>query len=151
MLNSEFTEITDHFPDQDAYMNPAQLAYFERKLQRLRQELLSMSVSAKNELKETGLGSPDLYDVATAQSEINVELEGLKRSRGHIRMIDRALAKISNGSYGYCEMTGERIGLKRLEIQPIATLSVEAQEMVERCERGMRFAKIHMSQAPGIF
>lgn len=151
MLNNEFTETTDHYPSQDDYMNPAQLAYFEGKLRRLRQELLSMSHSAKNELKETGLGAPDLNDVATAQSEITIELEGLKRNRGHIRMIDRALARISDGSYGYCEMTGEQIGLKRLEIQPIATLSVEAQEMVERCERGMRFAKIHINQAPGVF
>lgn len=140
MRNCENLKITDLFFSDDDYMNPSQLAYFEGKLRQLRQELLCVSLSAKNELKETGLGAPDPYDVASAQTEMNVELEGLKRNRGHIRMIDKALARIFDGSYGYCEMTGEKIGLKRLEIQPIATLCVEAQELVERSERGMRYA-----------
>lgn len=121
--------------ETDEYMNPAQLAYFESKLRNLLKGLINVSVSAKNELKETGLAVPDLYDVATAHAEIHIELEELRRHRSRIVMIEKALARIKAGSYGYCEMTGERIGLSRLEIQPFATLSVEAQEALERVER----------------
>ncbi|HBG19144.1 MAG TPA: RNA polymerase-binding protein DksA [Desulfobulbaceae bacterium] len=121
----------------DEYMNHAQLAYFEAKLRNLLRGLINVSASAKNELKETGLGVPDPYDVATAHAEIHIELEELRRHTSRIGMIEKALARIKDGSYGYCEMTGERIGLRRLEIQPFATLSVEAQETLERVERGM--------------
>ncbi len=142
MWNYQLSKIADYssFENED-YLNPNQLAYFERKLRQRRNELIGVSLSAKNDLKETCFGVPDLYDVASAQTEIHVELEGLKRNRGQIDMIDKALARINDGSYGYCEITGERIGLKRLEIQPTATLCVEAQEMVERTERGMRYAQ----------
>jgi DnaK suppressor protein len=102
-----------------------------------RHELIGVSLSAKNDLKETCFGVPDLYDVASAQAEIHVELEGMKRHRGQIIKIDKALARIDDGTYGYCQITGEQIGLKRLEIQPTATLCVEAQEMVERAEQGL--------------
>ena len=143
MRNNELAKITAFSSlESEEYLNPAQLAYFEKKLQLWRDELIGASRSAKNDLKETCFGVPDLYDVASAQAEINVELEGLKRNRGQIAMIDKALSRINDGSYGYCEMTGEKIGLKRLEIQPTATLSVEAQEMVERAERGLRYAQI---------
>ncbi len=118
------------------------MAFFERKLRQWRQELIGVSLSVKNDLKDTCFGVPDLYDVASAQTEIHVELEGLKRNRTQIVMIDKALARIKDGSYGYCEITGERIGLKRLEIQPTATLCVEAQEMVERAERSTRYAQL---------
>ena len=121
--------------EEDEYMNQAQLAYFESKLRNLLRSLIKVSASAKNELKETGLKVPDPYDVATAHVEIHIELEELRRHRSRITMIEKALARIQDGSYGYCEMTGERIGLSRLEIQPFATLSVEAQEALERVER----------------
>ena len=143
MRNNELAKITDFSSlENEEYLNPAQLAYFARKLRQWRHELIGVSLSVKNDLKETCFGVPDLYEVASAQTEINVELEGLKRHRGQIAMIDKALSRINDGTYGYCEMTGERIGLKRLEIHPTATLSVEAQEMVERAERGSRYAQL---------
>lgn len=128
--------------ENEEYLTATQLAYFEKMLHQWRHELVGVSLSAKNDLKETCFGVPDLYDVASAQTEIHVELEGMKRHRGQIMMIDKALARINDGTYGYCEITGEKIGLKRLEIQPTATLCVEAQEMVERAERGMRFSPV---------
>lgn len=128
--------------ENEGYLTAEQLAYFEKMLWQLRDELIGVSRSAKNDLKETCFGVPDLYDVASAQTEIHVELEGMKRHRGQILMIDKALARINDGTYGYCEMTGEKIGLKRLAIQPTATLCVEAQELLERTERGMRFSPI---------
>jgi DnaK suppressor protein len=143
MKNNELAQITDSSScENEEYLNPVQLAHFENKLRLWRHELIGVSLSAKNDLKETCFGVPDLYDVASAQTEIHVELEGMKRNRGQIILIDKALARINDGTYGYCEMTGEKIGLKRLEIQPTATLCVEAQEMVERAERGARYAQI---------
>ncbi len=143
MQNYEPAKTTDFSSiDNEEHLTPAQLAYFEKLLLQWRQELVGVSLSAKNDLKETCFGVPDLYDVASAQTEIHVELEGMKRNRGQIVLIDKALARINDGTYGYCEMTGERIGLKRLEIQPTATLSVEAQEMVERAERGSRYSQV---------
>lgn len=133
----------------EGYMNSDQLAYFEGKLRNLLQGLLNVSASAKNELKETGLGVPDPYDVATAHTEIHIELEELRRHRSRIVMIEKALARIKDGSYGYCEMTGEKIGLRRLEIQPFATLSVEAQEVLERMERGMGWRPIPAGRVQG--
>ncbi|MFH0780513.1 MAG: TraR/DksA C4-type zinc finger protein [Pseudomonadota bacterium] len=128
--------------ENEEQLTPTQLAFFERKLRQWRQELIGASLLVKNDLKDTCFGVPDLYDVASAQTEIHVELEGLKRNRLQITMIDKALARIKDGSYGYCELTGEKIGLKRLEIQPTATLCVEAQEMVERAERGSRYSQL---------
>lgn len=143
MQNNGRAMVSDYaFLENEEYLTADQLAYFEKMLRQLRQELIGVSLSAKNDLKENCFGVPDLYDVASAQTEIHVELEGMKRHRGQIMMIDKALARINEGTYGYCEMTGEKIGIKRLEIQPTATLCVEAQEMVERTERGMRFSRV---------
>jgi DnaK suppressor protein len=143
MRRTEMQQTVDYFPSEnEEYMNPNQLAYFEMKLRTWLKDLITVSVSGKNELKDNGLGVPDLCDVASAQRGIHIELEELKRQRGQISLIEKALGRIKNGSYGYCEVTGERIGLKRLEIQPIATLSVEAQEMLERAERGARYSQV---------
>ncbi len=143
MLQGEMVQLLNTYPSEnDDYMNPGQLAYFENKLRSLLITLLNVSISAKNELKETGLGVPDIYDVASAHTEIHLELGELKRQRERIVMIEKALSRIHDGTYGYCEVTGERIGLKRLEIQPCATLCVEAQEMLEREARGARMSQI---------
>lgn len=137
----------DYFPSEnEEYMNPDQLAYFEKKLRRWLMELVSVSASAKNELKENWFGMPDICDVAAAQREIHVDLEELKRNQRKIIQIEKALDSMNDGSYGYCEVTGEKIGLKRLEIHPIASLSVEAQEMLERAERGARYAQVQACQ-----
>ena len=125
----------------EGVLNAEQLASFAAELRRRRQELVGVAIMVKNDLKETPIGAPDIYDVASTQTEINIELEGLKRHRGQIAMIDRALARINDGTYGYCEMTGEPIGVKRLAIHPTATLCVEAQEMLERAQRSSRCAQ----------
>ncbi len=143
MQNYKPAKITEYSSiENEEYLTPSQLNHFEKILLQWRHELIGVSLSAKNDLKETCFGVPDIYDVASAQTEIHVELEGMKRHRGQIMMIDKALARIKDGTYGYCEMTGEKIGLKRLEIQPTATLCVEVQEMVERAERGTRYSQI---------
>ena len=142
MRRIEMQQAVNYFPsDNEEYMNPNQLAYFEMKLRTWLKALINVSASAKNELKDNGLGVPDICDVASAHREIHVELEELKRQRGQITLIEKALDRINDGSYGYCEVTGERIGLKRLEILPVATLSVEAQELLERAERGARYTQ----------
>lgn len=147
MLRSEMVQYLNTYPcESDDYMNPGQLAYFENKLRGLLIALLNVSISAKNELKETGLGVPDIYDVASAHTEIHLELGELKRQRERIVMIEKALSRIHDGTYGYCEVTGEKIGLKRLEIQPYATLCVEAQEMLEREVRGVKASQIPLGQ-----
>lgn len=137
---AEKLNLDDSFNDSEGYLSLEQLASFAEKLRQRRRELVGVSLMVKNDLKDTPIGAPDIYDVATNQSEINAELEGLKRHRGQIALIDRALSRINDGSYGYCEMTGEPIGIKRLTIHPTATLCVESQEMLERAERGARFA-----------
>lgn len=131
--------------ETEEYMNPDQLAYFEARLRNLLSSMIEVCSSAKNELKESAVQAPDPYDAATAHAEINIELEELRRRRSQIALIEKALVRIKAGSYGYCEITGERIGLRRLELQPFATLSVEAQETLERAERGVdchRFASM---------
>lgn len=143
MLHGEMVQVFNTYPcESDDYMNPGQLAYFQRKLRNLLIPLLNVSIAAKNELKETGLAVPDIYDVASAHTEIHLELGELKRQRERIVLIEKALARIHDGTYGYCEVTGEKIGLKRLEIQPCATLCVEAQEMLEREARGARTSRV---------
>jgi DnaK suppressor protein len=132
----------DSSNDNEGYLTTEQLASFAETLRQRRRELIGVSLMVKNDLRDTPIGAPDIYDVATNQSEINAELEGLKRHRGQIASIDRALSRINDGSYGYCEMSGEPIGIKRLTIHPTATLCVEAQEMLERVERGSRFAHV---------
>lgn len=147
MRQRKIEQLFNTYPSEsEEYMNPSQLAYFEDKLRSLLIVLLNVSISAKNELKETGLGVPDIYDVASAHTEIHLELGELKRQRERIVMIEKALSRIHNGTYGYCEVTGEKIGLKRLEIQPCATLCVEAQEMLERAARGARSSQIQVGQ-----
>ena len=119
-------------------MNPKQLEYFRRKLINWRGELLKESEETLESLQEGGLQEPDLADRASAEMERALELRTRDRARKLIAKIDAALQRIEDGSYGYCEETGEPITLKRLEARPIATLSVEAQERHERMERTHR-------------
>jgi DnaK suppressor protein len=125
--------------EKEAFMNPKQLEYFRRKLINWRGELLKESEETLESLQEGG-GSqePDLADRASAEMERALELRTRDRARKLIAKIDAAIQRIEDGSYGYCEETGEPITLKRLEARPIATLSVEAQERHERMERTHR-------------
>ena len=124
-----------HPSEKEEYMNPMQLEYFRQKLSREREDLLSKSQETLDSLKEGGLNAPDLNDRASNETEKALELRTRDRMRKLIKKIEQALARIDNGTYGYCEETGEPIGLARLEARPVTTLSIEAQERHERLEK----------------
>lgn len=119
-------------------MNPIMTEYFRRKLLRWRAELLQESTETLQSLQEGGLQEPDIADRASLETDRSLELRTRDRERKLIAKIDSALLRIEDGSYGYCEETGEPIGIRRLEARPIATLSLEAQERHERLERTHR-------------
>ena len=121
--------------EKEDYMNPMQLEYFRQKLVREREELLSKSQETLESLKEGGMNAPDLNDRASNETEKALELRTRDRMRKLIKKIEQALGRIDNGTYGYCEETGEPIGLARLEARPVTTLSIEAQERHERLEK----------------
>lgn len=129
----------DPSPDEE-YMNPRQLAYFRRKLLDWRDALLRESQQTIDHLRSDGASRyvGDEADRARDESEVALELRTRDRYRKLLPKIDAALRRIEDGSYGFCEETGEPIGLKRLEARPIATLSVEAQELREKSQRGYR-------------
>lgn len=126
----------DYSPSEDEpYMNPRQLEYFRRKLLLWREQLLKESDETRNQLKEESIKEIDVIDQGALELSMTLKLKTRDRSRKLIYKIDDALKRINNGTYGYCEETGEEIGLRRLEARPIATLSIEAQEWHERMER----------------
>ncbi|MFZ4806893.1 MAG: RNA polymerase-binding protein DksA [Hyphomicrobiaceae bacterium] len=119
-------------------MSERQRAYFRRKLLQWKEEILRQTRETLQGLHEETLQHADLADRATSETDRALELRARDRQRKLISKIDAALARIEDGSYGYCEETGEPIGLKRLDARPIATLSLEAQERHERRERVFR-------------
>lgn len=121
--------------ESEKYMSAKQLAYFRQKLLAWRDELLAESQETINNLKEENWREPDLSDRASLETEAGVELRTRNRYLKLIGKIDAALKRIEDGTYGYCEETGEPIGLKRLEARPIATMTIEAQERHERMEK----------------
>ncbi len=121
--------------ESEKYMNAKQLEYFRQKLLAWRDELLAESQETINNLKEENWREPDLSDRASLETEAGVELRTRNRYLKLIGKIDSALKRIDDGTYGYCEETGEPIGLKRLEARPIATMTIEAQERHERMEK----------------
>ena len=126
----------DYRPSSDEeFMNPLQLEYFRQKLLRWRGDLLREAGETLNSLGEGGISEADLTDRASVETDRALELRTRDRARKLISKIDAALERIENGTYGYCEESGEPIGLRRLEARPIATLSIEAQERHERMER----------------
>ncbi len=116
-------------------MSARQREYFRLRLTRWKDELLKESTNTLNSLQQNSLQSPDIADRASAETDRAVELRTRDRERKLIVKIDGALDRIENGSYGFCEETGDPIGVRRLEARPIATLSLEAQERHERMER----------------
>jgi DnaK suppressor protein len=129
----------DYRPSEDEpFMNPQMTEYFRRKLLKWRSELLQESEETLQSLQEGGLQEADIADRASLETDRSLELRTRDRERKLISKIDAALSRIDDGSYGYCEETGEPISLKRLEARPIATLSLEAQERHERRERVYR-------------
>ncbi len=126
----------DYRPAEDeTFMNDQQLEYFRRKLIVWKQELLDQSAETLGSLTESGRNVPDLADRASEETDRALELRTRDRQRKLISKIDAALRRIESGEYGYCEMTGEPISLKRLDARPIATMTLEAQESHERREK----------------
>ena len=122
--------------EKEKYMNTKQKAYFKSRLIEWKNEIIE-SNNKSLYLKEVDheISSPDIIDQAASQTEKTVEMRTLNRQRKLLTKIDQAIKKIKDDTYGYCEETGEPIGVKRLVARPIATLSIEAQEKHERNEK----------------
>ena len=132
------TKLTKNYKptNKEKFMNAKMKEYFRQKLINWKKELLEGSSVTIEKLKnEQNSAQPDITDRATEEIERSFELRTRDRERKLINKIDSALLRIKNGSYGYCEETGEQISLKRLEARPVATLSLEAQEMHEKAEK----------------
>lgn len=119
----------------EEYMNDMQLEYFRRKLIDWKESLADEAMQTMQHLKEESWSEPDAADQASIATSTSLELRTRDRYRKLIDKIDAAISRIDKGDYGYCEETGDPIGLKRLEARPVATMSVEAQERHERFER----------------
>src|ERR1700754_2036102 len=122
--------------DKEDFMNPMQQEYFRQKLLAWKDELLRESGETLSHLQEESLSEPDITDRASLETDRALELRTRDRERKLISKIDEALRRIEEGTYGFCEETGEPISLKRLEARPIATLSIEAQERHEKRGKG---------------
>ena len=126
----------DYVPSADEeYMNDMQVEYFRQKLLNWKKSLLNQSQYTLEDLRQGGLNQPDDIDRASLETDKALDLRTKDRARKLISKIDDALKRIEDGTYGYCEETGEPIGLERLEARPVATLSIEAQERHERMEK----------------
>ncbi|MBV7393429.1 RNA polymerase-binding protein DksA [Mameliella sediminis] len=126
----------DYRPAEDEpFMNERQTEYFRRKLLAWKAELLSDSRDTIETLQEGTRNIPDVTDRASEETDRAIELRTRDRQRKLVNKIDQALRRIDEGEYGYCEVTGEPISLKRLDARPIATMSLEAQERHERREK----------------
>jgi len=126
----------DYRPAEDEpFMNERQLEYFRRKLLNWKAEILSDSRDTVAGMKDTTRNIPDIADRASEETDRSIELRTRDRQRKLVSKIDAALRRIEEGEYGYCEITGEPISLKRLDARPIATMSLEAQERHERREK----------------
>jgi DnaK suppressor protein len=121
--------------DKEPFMNERQRDYFRMRLLAWREDILKEAKETLVHLQEENQNHPDVADRASSETDRAIELRARDRQRKLIAKIDEALARIDDGTYGYCEETGEPISLRRLEARPIATLSVEAQERHERRER----------------
>ncbi|QQM28873.1 RNA polymerase-binding protein DksA [Martelella lutilitoris] len=124
--------------DNEEFMNPNQRAYFRAKLIAWKNDILREARETLDNLAAESANHPDLADRASSETDRSIELRARDRQRKLISKIDAALRRIDDGTYGYCEETGEPIGLKRLDARPIATLSIEAQERHERREKVYR-------------
>ncbi len=126
----------DYKPSADEeYMNELQLEYFRRKLEAWKKSLVSQSEDTLEDLRQGGLNQPDDIDRASMETDKALDLRTKDRARKLIAKINSALKRIEDGEYGYCEETGEPIGVERLEARPVATLCLEAQERHERMEK----------------
>jgi DnaK suppressor protein len=122
----------------EPFMSETQREYFRRKLMRWKEDILRESRETLQHLQNENENHPDIADRASSETDRAIELRARDRQRKLIAKIDAAMLRIEDGTYGFCEETGEPISLKRLEARPIATLSIEAQERHERRERVYR-------------
>jgi DnaK suppressor protein len=121
--------------DDEAFMNDKMRDFFRRRLLEWHEEIASQTRDTVEYLQGERVNHPDPTDIATYNADRQLELRTKDRLRKLVRKIDKALARIEDGTYGYCEETGDPIGARRLVARPIATLSIEAQELHERGER----------------
>jgi DnaK suppressor protein len=137
MNNDTHIELPENYmpTPQEPYMSPLQLEYFRRKLLAWRDELLAEQDQTTESLQGEEWRQADIIDRASLESDTSIELRTTERHHKLLKKIDEALRRIESGTYGYCEETGEEIGLKRLMARPIATLSIEAKERQERLEK----------------
>ncbi|MEM8616252.1 MAG: RNA polymerase-binding protein DksA [Pseudomonadota bacterium] len=124
--------------DDEPFMNSMQQAYFRQRLEEWKRDILDGARETIGNLRAESSNHPDLVDRASAESDKALELRTRDRQRKLISKIDAAIRRIDDGTYGFCDDTGEPIGLRRLEARPTATLSLEAQERHERKERIIR-------------
>lgn len=136
---SEMIDLGSYVPsDDEEFMNEKQRAYFRAKLNAWKNEILREARETLGNLQEDSANHPDIADRASSETDRAIELRARDRQRKLISKIDAALRRLDEGTYGYCEETGEPISLKRLDARPIATLSIEAQERHERREKVYR-------------
>ena len=129
----------DYLPGEDEpYMGEPQLDYFRRLLQAWKMAILDSSADTLQQLQDGPIREPDLNDRASSETDWGIELRTRDRQRKLIAKIDAALRRIDEGEYGWCEVTGEPIGINRLIARPIATMTVEAQQAHERREKVSR-------------
>ncbi|MBS1183798.1 MAG: dksA [Proteobacteria bacterium] len=133
-------ELADDYrpSDDEPFMNDRQREYFRRKLLQWKEDILRESKETLVNLQNENTNLPDIADRASSETDRSIELRARDRQRKLISKIESAIKRIEDGSYGYCEETGEPISLKRLDARPIATLSIEAQERHERREKVYR-------------
>jgi len=132
-------EVMEYRPSEDEpFMNPRQREYFRNKLLSWKDDILRESRGTLENLQEESQNHPDMADRASSESDRALELRTRDRQRKLIGKIDAALKRIDDGTYGYCEETGDPIGVARLDARPTATLSLEAQELHERREKVYR-------------
>jgi RNA polymerase-binding transcription factor len=124
--------------DKEPFMNERQREYFRNKLLALKEDILKEAKETLAHLQTENENHPDVADRASSETDRSIELRTSDRQRKLISKIEAALQRLKDGTYGYCEETGEPISLRRLEARPIATLSIEAQERHERRERMYR-------------
>ncbi len=120
---------------EEEFMSDNQREYFRRKLLAWREEILRESAETLQNLQQDNLREPDIADRASSETDWSVELRTRDRQRKLVSKIDSAMRRLNEGEYGYCEVTGEPISLRRLDARPIATMSLEAQEAHERAEK----------------
>lgn len=134
------TDVLDDYKptDDEEFMNSQQVRYFQDKLVNWKAEILAASRETLENLQKDSQNHPDVADRASSETDRSIELRARDRQRKLIAKIDSALVRLEEGSYGYCEETGEPIGVGRLDARPVATFSLEAQERHEKREKVYR-------------